>query len=299
METSELNIILFKLEEYEIFGSASADTLIASPGVAGTAYVSAINLLTQDSEFAADTTKDLADQTGTRDPSKVPTAISRYTINDTTDNLLSVNFITNSEGYARLDLSRMLTNTTFVKFYQKYRGEITLNITIEIPKTATYNVFVDNIKITPKWTVTDRRIDFESYNYYENDDSIILSSIADTVTDLATLRRTYKTVEENYLLVKKQFESQVSGNVDLEIDTVETYEPTTFKTVITRLLEFQIGTLQPAIAYTKTAKLTLENDRLTLINNLVNLLAKQYPDITIEDGEGIPYDTDTKLIAEA
>jgi hypothetical protein len=210
-----------------------------------------------------------------------------------------VNFITNNEGYASIDLTRMLTNTTFIKFYQKYKGEITLNITIEIPKTSTYNVFVDNIKITPKWTASDRRIDFESYNYYERDDSIILSSIADTVTNLVTLRRTYKKVEENYLLVKKQFESQVSGNVDLEIDTAEAYEPTTFKAVITRLLEFQIGTLQPAIAYTKTAKLTTENERLTIINNLVNLLAKQYPDITIEDGEGIPYDTGTKLVAEA
>ena len=112
---------------------------------------------------------------------------------------------------------------------------------------------------------------------------------------MATIRETYKTVEENYLLVKKQYESQVSGDVDLEIDTAETYEPTTFKNVITRLLEFQVGTLQPALEYTKTAKLTTEYDRLNTMDKLINILSKMYPNITIDDGEGIPYNSDKSL----
>ena len=296
MAERELNNIIFRLEEYEIFGSASADTLIASPNVNGTVYVSAINLLTQDSTFAEATTKDLADQTRTSDPNKVP---FRYIINDTTDNLLNVNFTTDAAGYASINLTKMLTNPTFIKFYQKYKSKITLNITIEIPKTVKYNVFVNNIKITPTWLVTEQQIDFESYNYYENDNTIILSLIEDKVTNLATLRQTYKTVEDNYLLIKKQFESLISGDVDLEIDTVKAYEPKTFKNVITRLLEFQLATLHPAIEYTKTAKMTKEYNRLTSINNLVNALTKQYSDITIDDGEGIPYNTSNKLTAEA
>ena len=296
-----LNNIIFKIE-----GSSNSTALntgsaqpVSAPGVSGTVTAAAINLSDARPDTGlilngdAATTSNRLPINGDRFP------LSQYIINDSTENLFSVNFVTNNEGYFSIDITEMLKNTKFIRFYQKYRGQITLNITIEIPKTATYNVFVDNVKITIEFKETERGINFDGYSYYEKDGALILSPIEDRVTELATLRRTYKTVEDNYLLVKKQFESQVTGDIDLEIDTAETYEPKTFKNVITRLLEFQSGTLHPAIAYTKTAKLTTENERLTIIDNLVNLLAQQYPDITIEDGEGIPYNTSSELTAEA
>jgi hypothetical protein len=275
---AENNTIFFKLEEY--YDNDGSEELQASTDVSGKVNISVINLLNK--ETAADQPREVVGLT----------PLSRYTINDTTENLFSVSFITDDDGYTKVDLSKMLLNTTFIKFYQKYKGEVTLNVTIEIPKTDKYNVFVGNAKITPSWKKEESGIIFESYDYYNNDDTIILSPIEDKVTDLATLRQTYKTVEENYLLVKKRYESQIVGEVDLEIDTTETYEPKSLKTVITRLLEFQVGTLQPALEYTKTAKLTTEYDRLNTMDKLVNILSKMYPNITIEDGEGIPYNSD-------
>ena len=278
---AENNTIFFKLEEY--YDNDGSKELQASTGVSGKVNISVINLLNK--ETAADQPREVVGIT----------PLSRYTINDTTENLFSVSFITDDDGYTKVDLSKMLLNTTFIKFYQRYKGEVTLNVTIEIPKTDKYNVFVGNVKITPSWKKEESGIIFESYDYYNNDDTIILSPIEDKVTDLATLRQTYKTVEENYLLVKKRYESQIVGEVDLEIDTTETYEPKTLKTVITRLLEFQVGTLQPALEYTKTAKLTTEYDRLNTMDKLVNILSKMYPNIKIDDGEGIPYNSDKSL----
>jgi hypothetical protein len=280
MAENSINNIIFKFEEY--YDNDGAQELIAIAGVRGTVTVNAINL--SDNKEGGDT-RTLSEETPINEP------LLRYIINDSTENLFTANFVTNDMGFVNIDITAMLQNIKFIKFYQKYKGKITFNVTIEIPKTDMYNVFVGNAKITPELKNEDNGIIFDSYNYYDQDDTIILSPISDKITDLATLRQTYKTAEANYLLIKKQFESQTVGDVDLEIDTVETYEPTTFKNVITRLLEFQVGTLQPAIEYTTTAKLTAELDRLNIINRLINNVCKMYPNITIEDGEGIPYDT--------
>ena len=263
----DYNKVIFKLEEY--YDNRGNQELIASTGVKGITSIS-LNYIKEKNEKGS-------------------------IINDATETLINVDFVTDDDGYAEIDLTKLLRITAFIKFFQKYKGDVTLSVTMEIPKTEIYNVFVDNFKIKPNWGKSENGAPFENYEYYNNDDTIILSPIGDKITDLVTLRQTYKTVEENYLLVKKQYESQVSGDVDLEIDTVETYEPTTFKNVITRLLEFQVGTLQPALEYTKTAKLTTEYDRLNTMDKLVNILSKMYPNITIDDGEGIPYNSDKSL----
>jgi hypothetical protein len=287
MAENSINNIIFKIEgsdnsEFKSVSQLSADRF------KGNITIAAINL-SNDEEGGIRTQVD----------AKTPVfggPLIRYIINDATENLFSVNFVTDESGSASIDLTAMLNNIQFIKFYQKYKGKVSFNVTIEIPKTDTYNVFVGNAKITPELKSEEGSITFENYDY-SREDVITVSSIEEKITDLATLRQRYKTVEDNYLLIKKQFESQTVGEIDLEIDTAETYEPATFKNVITRLLEFQVGTLSPAIDYTKTAKLTTEHDRLNTINKLINIICKMYPNITIEDGEGIPYDNGGKIEA--
>jgi len=219
----------------------------------------------------------------------------RYIIDDTTDNLFTTRFLIDETGYITINLTSMLSNSRLLKFYAKYKDTVVLSVTINIPKTSNYSSLTENIKLPVKWKQGERGLTFDPYDYYDQGDAIILQPIADQVTEFATLRRTYKTIEDAYLLIKTQYETQLTGEVELEIDTAETYEPKNFKTVITRLLEFQVGTILPAVEYTKTAKLTTEYDRLTTINTLINVICKMYPDITIEDGEGIPYDSGDKL----
>ena len=293
MRENELNNVIFRIEEKSNSEFLNLEQVERSSlvGVKGTVTVAAINL--SDTSTDGGVIIDGEDKTtDNRFPNGIQLPTSRYIINDTTENLFSVNFITDDSGFASIDLTGLLRNTKFIKFYQKYKSRVTFNITIQIPKTDIYNVFVGNAKISPEFKDDENGINFNSYNYYEQDNTITLSPITDKITDLATLRQTYKTAEDNYLLVKKQYESQIVGEVDLEIDTVEKYEPATFKNVITRLLEFQVGTLQPALDYTKTAKLTTEYDRLNSMDKLINILSKMYPNIKIDDGEGIPYNSD-------
>ena len=190
MAENQINNIIFKFEGDS--KSAAMLELRASDIFKGTITVSAINL--SDTQLNGGLILNGDAATG---PDKLPVnGISRYIINDNTENLYTVNFVTDTDGLVNIDLTGMLQNTKFIKFYQKYKEQITLSVTIEIPKTNIYNVFVDNVKITPYFHDDVTGIQFNSYNYFEQDDVIIVSLIEDKVTALATLRQTYKTIEE-------------------------------------------------------------------------------------------------------
>jgi hypothetical protein len=287
-----VNTISFKFESDP---SITDETTVS--GISGQLDVALNSINSRDQAATTDTSSRITDlNQADRETSKFP---SRYIIDDTTDNLFTTRFLINENGYITINLTSMLSNSRLIKFVTKYKDTSVLSVTITIPKTTNYSSFAGNLKIPVKWKQGERGLTFDPYDYADENDSIILQSIADQITEFATLRRTYKTIEDAYLLIKNQFETQLIGEIDLEIDTAETYEPKNFKTVITRLLEFQVGTIQPALEYTKTAKLTIEYDRLNTMNTLINVICKMYPDVTIEDGEGIPYDFGDKLEQDA
>jgi hypothetical protein len=83
----------------------------------------------------------------------------------------------------------------------------------------------------------------------------------------------------------------IAQSAELILSTYD-YEPDSFTKVITRLLEFQQGTLITALDFTRNADLTQLYNLLGPTNGIQNeieSLAGLYPSITIEDGEGIPY----------
>ena len=87
---------------------------------------------------------------------------------------------------------------------------------------------------------------------------------------------------ENY---RSQLKAQ---SLELILSSAE-YQPNSFTKVITRLLEFQEGTLSTSIDYAENANLLDLKDLLGTLNTEIGDLAGLYPEITIEDGEGIPY----------
>lgn len=87
---------------------------------------------------------------------------------------------------------------------------------------------------------------------------------------------------ENY---RSQLKAQ---SLELILSSTE-YQPNSFTKVITRLLEFQEGTLSTSIDYAENANLLDLKDLLGTLNTEIGDLAGLYPEITIEDGEGIPY----------
>ena len=92
----------------------------------------------------------------------------------------------------------------------------------------------------------------------------------------------FETILDNY---RSQLKAQ---SLDLILSSAE-YQPNSFTKVITRLLEFQEGTLSTSIDYAENANLLDLKDLLGTLNTEIGDLAGLYPEITIEDGEGIPY----------
>ena len=94
---------------------------------------------------------------------------------------------------------------------------------------------------------------------------------------------------DSYLTAKAAYEATLASAETIELERLETYEPASPTYIVTRLLEFQAGTLEAAIRYATDARLGTQLDYLNRINKFVNLYVGLYPTVTINDGEGIPY----------
>ena len=208
----------------------------------------------------------------------------------TSDVIGSIKSTTNDDGDFIIDLSKLFDVNQkliylFKEKYFKYTTGLRLTVTSQTldPYSSTVNVAnLDSL-------VWGDEISFNGYDYANNNDSFYPELIADKPTDLKTLMSKYKEQELQFFATKAQYEADIKDNLDITVEKGQEYEPDTFRKVITRILEFQKGTLNFAIDYAKTTGLTTEQQRLTTINNIMDILTKMYPNVTIDDGEGIPY----------
>jgi hypothetical protein len=96
----------------------------------------------------------------------------------------------------------------------------------------------------------------------------------------------------DYEVQLKNYQSQlIAQSSELILSTYD-YQPDSFTKVITRLLEFQQGTLVTSLDFARNADLTQLYSLLGPVNGIdyeINSLTGLYPSIDIEDGEGIPY----------
>ena len=151
------------------------------------------------------------------------------------------------------------------------------------------------------------------YNYYnegynpkgyigniEITKQLTLTSIKNDL-NISTLKENYKNAEYNYLVAKEEYTNNLK-NVSIDtsdiFERVSEYEPTSWVYVITRLLELNEGTIAPALRFTKNGGMDVENKRLTMIQKTIENLLNLYPDITLEDGEGMPYSSPRKIISD-
>ncbi len=274
--------ILFELLTNVTSEGSQSISVPVSEGTSGVVMVGLIALPKQDSEEA---------QATTREP-----ILGRYTIIDSTDFLFKQEFKTDSDGYVVINLDKTLSTTDAIRFYRNYSEEymVALKIIIEIPKNENYDYLIttDNIKVEwdAEYFKKNKIPQFKSINYSNYNDAIYLKALGSTVINFTQLKSQYKTAENSYLQIKKRYESEVISNiVDVELPINDTYEPVNFSQVVTRLLEFQTGTLVPGMSHAKSLNLETEYKRLDTLNKIINSLTRMYPKITIEDGEGIPY----------
>lgn len=226
--------------------------------------------------------------------------LDRNSIIDSTEFLFKQEFKTDSDGLITVNLEKTLQLAEAIRFYRNYyeKYSVALKTTIELPKNENYDYLILSDNISAEWVRDAKTPQFKSIIYPDYNDIIYMNPVGSSVTNFVQLRAQYKTAEENYLLIKKRYESEVISNiVDVELPINDTYEPSNFTQVITRLLEFQTGTLVPGISHAK--KLNLENEykKLDTLNKMISNVTRMYPKITINDGEGIPYNKE--LVSEA
>jgi hypothetical protein len=270
--------ILFELLTNVTSEGSQSISVPVSEGTSGVVMVGLIALPKQDSEEAQATTKE--------------PILGRYTIIDSTDFLFKQEFKTDSDGYVVINLDKTLSTTDAIRFYRNYSEKymVALKIIIEIPKNDNYDYSITSDNIEVGWIKDLKFPQFKSINYSNYNDAIYLEALGSTVINFTQLKSQYKTAENNYLQIKKRYESEVISNiVDVELPINDTYEPVNFSQVVTRLLEFQTGTLVPGMSHAKSLNLETEYKRLDTLNKVINSLTRMYPKITIDDGEGIPY----------
>jgi hypothetical protein len=96
-------------------------------------------------------------------------------------------------------------------------------------------------------------------------------------------------VQRKYINSLEDFQNEIVSQSSLQIPYLNEYNPININQIITRCLELNVGTIENGLAYTTDAGLVAETNRLNKIKTLVNQISNLYPTITIEDGEGIPY----------
>jgi hypothetical protein len=208
----------------------------------------------------------------------------------TSDVIGVIKSTTDGDGNMIVDLSKLFDANQkliylFKEKYKKYKSGLRLTVTSQTLDPYASTVQIVNLDAL-EWL---NETSFAGYNYADNNDSFYPELIADKPTDLKTLISKYKEQELQFFATKAQYEADIKDNLDITVEKGQAYEPDTFRKVITRILEFQKGTLNFAIDYAKTTGLTTEQQRLTTINNVMDILTKMYPNVTIDDGEGIPY----------
>jgi hypothetical protein len=275
---NETNDILFKfLTNVTSEGSQSISEPV-SEGTSGIVMVGLVATLINNEQEAV-----------AREPIQV---ISKFNIIDSTDFLFKQEFKTDSDGYVVINLDKTLSTTDATRFYRNYSEKyiVALKIIIEIPKNDNYDYSITSDNIEVEWNKDLKFPQFRSINYSDYNDAIYLEPAGTIATNFTQLRSQYKTAEEKYLLIKQRYESEVTSNIiDVELPINDIYEPVNFTQVITRLLEFQSGTLIPGISHAKKLNLETEYKRLDTVNKMINNITRMYPKITIDDGEGIPY----------
>lgn len=212
----------------------------------------------------------------------------------TSDSLGYTKFVTEGVGYGRINVTELLERNSkpariFSDLYKKY--ELGLNLTISVESTDQYRGIAWSIDvINMMWGEWDERpFDFKNIEWFIDNDPFELSPISERVDNIKDLKVQIKDTQLKYLRMKAQYDAEVRNNLDLKLDISNPWEPKTFKNVLTRILEFQSGTLLPAIEYAKVAELDQIQQRLQIVQDLFVVILQEYPKITIKDGEGMPY----------
>lgn len=176
----------------------------------------------------------------------------------------------------------LLFDVSATRLVLKYEYVATITVARQVINTTTYldSNLRKTIRLTDAGSGTDwLAVDLGSWSVPASEATV---SVA---TKKVEVQNTY----DAYLNAKAAYEATLANATTIELEQLETYEPASPELIATRMLEFQAGTLEAAIRYATDAQLGTQSDYLNRINKFINLYVSLYPNVSIGDGEGIPY----------
>ena len=207
------------------------------------------------------------------------------------DSLGYTKFVTEGDGFGVINLTDLLESNSkqariFSEVYKKY--ELGLRLTISTEATDYYKGFGKSIDVTGLIWIK-QPFNFDGFDWSSKNGTFDLIPINESVDNIKDLKIEVKQAQLKYLDMKAQYDAEVKNNIDLKLDRSNLWEPATFRNVLTRILEFQEGTLLPAIEYAKVAELEQIQHRLQVVQDYFIAILQEYPKIEISNGEGMPY----------
>ena len=219
----------------------------------------------------------------------------------TTDVIIEGDENTDSNGIVTVDVTNVFSDSTFLEIWQKFNSVKGYNVSIQISLESDkeeiggylYISQTDIPQMLSAYNVTfDKENDeylYPDLEYWDVYDSFTVSEIVIDEELLKASQAKKLDSQRKYINSLEDFQNEIVSQSSLQIPYLNEYNPININQIITRCLELNVGTIENGLAYTTDAGLVAETNRLNKIKTLVNQISNLYPTITIEDGEGIPY----------
>jgi hypothetical protein len=227
----------------------------------------------------------------TSNGNKTLTSRTLAEVSSTTDNKANVSFPS----------SRICDTTEFIRYWEIFTRNTKKG------QSGTFKIFARTIASDPTTTLATsfETISFdlgsvagkvtESGGKYTlpaltGNKSIIMIAKTSSKVDLDKLEKSFLEKEAAYLQAKRVYEENIKILDTSKIfEQLNDYEPASWEKAISRLLEFEESTLDAALRFTKKTNLTQEFRYLDQIKTAILNFKLLYSDISLSDGEGIPY----------
>jgi hypothetical protein len=231
-----------------------------------------------------------------------------------TSNIISeLKSVPDSKGLVEFNIDDLVYSKEYQRYHELWYSNVYLSEGIKEPETnffilgKLYNSSTQNFA-TKVFEISLNNIDDSPEDIsrkgilgeMEYKNNLVLTSIENDL-DISKMKETFKKVERDYLAAKEEYTTNLK-NVSIDtseiFERVAVHEPTAWLYVITRLLELNEGTIAPALRFTKNGGMDVEHKKLTMIQKTIENLLNMYPEIEIEDGEGMPYSNPKKRITD-
>jgi hypothetical protein len=206
---------------------------------------------------------------------------------------------TDSNGYIQVDVTNMFTDEQFIQIFTKYSNlkgyNVSILITLMTEKQQIGPIIYLGKTEIPKellgYNVVKKGVTY-SYNDLDYSDVYQDYYINEVVIDAEKLKEyqaTKNKAQKDYIEKLTSFQGEIQSQGILQIPTLNRYNPINITQVITRCLELNVGCIENALVYSKDAAVVAETNRLNGIKNIIEQISDLYPNISIEQGEGLPY----------